>query len=101
MGKFSVNINVAACSIWRASKSVRSAGYRCLARDLPGRDWFYESVDLDLAEIEIFELRSRDRLCATRDNNAAGLRERLQPGGKIRGVAEDAMLLGNPAVRHI
>src|SRR5439155_21442213 len=78
-----------------------SSGHGCLARDLPGSDWFYESADLDFAEIEIFELRSRDRLCATRDNNAARLCERLQPGGEIRGVAEDAMLLGNRAVRHI
>src|SRR5207248_3861493 len=68
---------------------------------LPGSDWFYVPLDLDFTEIEILELRSRDRLCATRDNDAAGLRERLQSGGKIRGVAEDAMLLGNRAVRHV
>ena len=80
---------------------MRSAGHGCLAGDLPGGDWFCESLDLDFTEIEILELRSCDRLCAIRDNNAAGLRERLQPGGKIRGVAEDAMLLGNRAVRHI
>src|SRR5207248_11039794 len=68
---------------------------------LPGSDWFYVPLDLDFTEIEILELRSRDRLCATRDNDAAGLRERLQSGGRIRGVAEDAMLLGNRAVRHV
>src|SRR5206468_3646890 len=82
-------------------ESVRSAGHACLARDLPGSDRLGESVDLDFTEIEILELRSRDRLCATRDDNAAGLRERLQSGGKVRGVAEDAMLLGNRAVRHV
>nr|WP_246738078.1 hypothetical protein [Bradyrhizobium sp. CCBAU 051011] len=80
---------------------MRSAGHRCLACDLPGSDWFYQSLDLDLTEIEILELRSRDRLCATRDNNTAGLGERLQSGGKIRRIAEDAMLLGNRAIRHI
>src|SRR3981081_606458 len=80
---------------------MRSAGHCGLTCDLPSSDWFYESLDLDFTEIEILELRSRDRLCATRDNNAAGLCERLQSGGKIRGVAEDAMLLRNRAVRHI
>ena len=80
---------------------MRSAGHGCLACDLPGSDWFYESLDLDFTEIEILELRSRDRLCAARDDNAAGFCQRLQPGGKIRGVAEDAMLLGNRAVRHV
>ena len=68
---------------------------------MPGGDRFCVSVDLDFTEIEILELRSRDRLCATRDDDAAGLCERLQPGGKIRGVAEDAVLLGNRAVRHV
>src|SRR6202795_3072662 len=80
---------------------MRSAGHCGLTSDLPSSDWFYESLDLDFTEIEILELRSRDRLCATRDDDAAGLCERLQSGGKIRGVAEDAMLLGNRAVRHI
>nr|WP_244608074.1 hypothetical protein [Bradyrhizobium algeriense] len=80
---------------------MRSAGHCCLACDLPGRDWLYESLELDFTEIEILELRSSDRLCAIRDNDGAGLRERLQPGGKIRGIAEDAMLLGNRAFRHI
>src|SRR6267154_6045579 len=80
---------------------MRSAGHGGLACDLPSSDRFYESLDLDFTEIEILELPSRDRLCATRDNNAAGLCERLQSGGKIRGVAEDAMLLRNRAVRHI
>src|SRR3984893_11957126 len=80
---------------------MRSAGHCGLTSDLPSSDWFYESLDLDFTEIEILELRSRDRLCAIRGNNAAGLCERLQSGGEIRGVAEDAMLLGNRAIRHI
>src|SRR6267378_8558100 len=80
---------------------MRSAGHCGLTCDLPGSDWFYESLDLDFTEIEILELRPRDRLCATRDDNAAGLCERLQSGGKIGGDAEDAMLLRNRAVRHI
>src|SRR6267154_5313759 len=80
---------------------MRSAGHGGLACDLPSSDRFYESLDLDFTEIEILELPSRDRLCATRDNNGARLCERLQSGGKVRGVAEDAMLLRNRAVRHI
>src|SRR5207342_690835 len=84
-----------------ALESVRSAGHCGPACDLPGRNRLREALDLDPAEIEILELRSRDRFGAARDNDGAGLRERLQPGGKIRGVAEDAMLLGNRAVRHI
>src|SRR5262249_36135192 len=84
-----------------AFEGVRPAAHGGPACDLPGSDWLRESLDLDFAEVEILELRSRDRPCAIRDDNAAGLRERLQPGGEIRGVAENAMLLGDRAVRHV
>src|ERR1700736_1719556 len=80
---------------------MRSAGHGGLASGFASSDWVYESLDLDFNENEVLELRPRDRLCAIRDNNAAGLCERLQSGGEIRGVAEDAMLLRNRAVRHI
>ena len=66
---------------------------RAFGYHLTSVDRFLKAFERNAAKLAVVEMAAGQPSCARRDHHRAGLRQRLQTGGEIRGFANDTALL--------
>ena len=75
--------------------------HRALAHDPQGADGLRQPLELDQAEVTVFEQIADQPARALGDHDRIRLGQRLQASGEVRGFADDAPFLGGALPNEI
>ena len=85
----------------RGVERLEPARRRADAEDAVRADRRGEALGLDRAQVGALEQVADEPARGLGDHDAAGLGQRLQPGGQVRGLADDRLLPGGPAAEQV
>ena len=82
-------------------EGLEAALERADAEDAVGPHRTGEALGLDLAQIGALEQTAEEPARRGRDHDAVGLGQGLEPGGQVRGLADDRLLLRGAAAEQV